>query len=51
MPKRHFTDKELDAIGLRYYSTPGHSAAFILPRFASNALRIEGSSVGNGTVK
>uniref|UniRef100_A0A182X5Q5 PABS domain-containing protein n=1 Tax=Anopheles quadriannulatus TaxID=34691 RepID=A0A182X5Q5_ANOQN len=37
-PARKFEDAEIDQLGLRYYTTDVHRAAFTLPRFAAKAL-------------
>lgn len=37
-PARQFEDAEIDQLGLRYYTTDVHRAAFTLPRFAAKAL-------------
>lgn len=37
-PCRTFDEKEIDQMGLRYYTTDVHRAAFTLPRFAAKAL-------------
>ncbi|XP_043210160.1 spermidine synthase-like isoform X2 [Amphibalanus amphitrite] len=37
-PRRELTEPELDAMGLRYYSSEVHRAAFVLPRFVRQAL-------------
>lgn len=37
-PLKRFTEQELKQMGLRYYNTDIHKAAFILPQFAKNEL-------------
>lgn len=37
-PKTTFTTEEIDNMGLRYYTSDAHRAAFTLPRFAQRAL-------------
>lgn len=37
-PRVVFTDDEVDAMGLRYYTSATHRAAFVLPRFAEKGL-------------
>nr|KAF7417125.1 hypothetical protein H0235_011656 [Vespula pensylvanica] len=39
VPKRIFTEEELDEMNLRYYSSEVHKAAFVLPRFVEKALK------------
>ena len=39
-PRRVLTEEEQVAMGLRYYSPEVHRAAFVLPRFARQALRL-----------
>jgi len=38
-PLRTFSDEELEKMNMRYYSSPIHSAAFILPRFAHKSIK------------
>ena len=37
-PKTTFTNAEIDQMGLRYYTSNAHRAAFTLPRYAQLAL-------------
>lgn len=37
-PRHKFTDDEVDAMGLRYYTSAAHVAALTLPRFAEKEL-------------
>lgn len=37
-PRRQFSADEIDGLGLRYYTSAAHAAAFALPRFAEKEL-------------
>lgn len=37
-PKKTFTNCEIDAMEMRYYTTAIHRAAFVLPRFIEKEL-------------
>lgn len=37
-PLKTFTNSEIDDMGMRYYSTDIHRAAFVLPRFIEKEL-------------
>eukprot|EP01135_Chromosphaera_perkinsii_P003117 Nk52_evm6s236 gene=Nk52_evmTU6s236 len=43
-PLTKYTDEELDAMKMKYYSTQVHRGAFVLPRFAHKALKQHRSS-------
>lgn len=40
-PTNVFTEQELDDMKFRYYSDKAHRAAFVLPRFAEKAFRVD----------
>ena len=37
-PLHRYSDKEVDELGFKYYTSNVHSATFVLPRFAEKAL-------------
>ncbi|XP_041349262.1 spermidine synthase-like [Gigantopelta aegis] len=44
-PIRHYSETELDAMNIRYYSSEIHTSAFVLPRFVKKVLTEESDTL------